>query len=125
MIEAAFDEDLVSLDIINRKYVKEQYDDGGLVQMAKPNWLDDYRESYAAKDKPEVEPEPSAPERFAFPSRSSYPSFERESPQAPARPVQPILTIRNTTPKIGRNDPCWCGSGKKYKKCHLGKDTAR
>jgi preprotein translocase subunit SecA len=23
--------------------------------------------------------------------------------------------------KIGRNDPCWCGSGKKYKKCH-GKD---
>ena len=19
---------------------------------------------------------------------------------------------------IGRNDPCWCGSGKKYKKCH-------
>ena len=22
------------------------------------------------------------------------------------------------TPKIGRNDPCWCGSGKKYKKCH-------
>ncbi|HJH15504.1 MAG TPA: SEC-C domain-containing protein, partial [Bilophila wadsworthia] len=21
--------------------------------------------------------------------------------------------------KIGRNDLCWCGSGKKYKKCHL------
>ena len=21
--------------------------------------------------------------------------------------------------KINRNDPCWCGSGKKYKKCHL------
>jgi preprotein translocase subunit SecA len=21
--------------------------------------------------------------------------------------------------KIGRNDPCWCGSGKKYKKCHF------
>lgn len=20
--------------------------------------------------------------------------------------------------KIGRNDPCWCGSGKKYKNCH-------
>ena len=20
--------------------------------------------------------------------------------------------------KLGRNDPCWCGSGKKYKKCH-------
>ena len=20
--------------------------------------------------------------------------------------------------QVGRNDPCWCGSGKKYKKCH-------
>ena len=26
--------------------------------------------------------------------------------------------------KPGRNDPCWCGSGKKYKKCHLGADRA-
>ena len=25
---------------------------------------------------------------------------------------------RPTHEKIGRNDPCWCGSGKKYKKCH-------
>jgi hypothetical protein len=25
-------------------------------------------------------------------------------------------------PKPGRNDPCWCGSGQKYKKCHLQKD---
>ncbi|WP_233261498.1 SEC-C metal-binding domain-containing protein [Vitiosangium sp. GDMCC 1.1324] len=25
----------------------------------------------------------------------------------------------------GRNDPCWCGSGVKYKKCHLGRDGAR
>ncbi|WP_319759553.1 SEC-C domain-containing protein [Maridesulfovibrio sp.] len=24
--------------------------------------------------------------------------------------------------KIGRNEPCWCGSGKKYKKCHLDRD---
>jgi hypothetical protein len=25
-------------------------------------------------------------------------------------------------PKPGRNDPCWCGSGKKYKKCHMASD---
>ena len=25
-------------------------------------------------------------------------------------------------PVLGRNDPCWCGSGKKYKKCHLESD---
>ncbi len=34
-------------------------------------------------------------------------------------------TFRRMTPKIGRNDPCWCGSGKKYKKCHLDKDEGR
>lgn len=27
------------------------------------------------------------------------------------------ISNRNSTPKIGRNDPCPCGSGKKYKKC--------
>ena len=26
--------------------------------------------------------------------------------------------VVNTEPKIGRNDPCYCGSGKKYKNCH-------
>ncbi|QOJ30933.1 MAG: SEC-C domain-containing protein [Gammaproteobacteria bacterium] len=31
---------------------------------------------------------------------------------APAEPY------RRKTPKLGRNDPCHCGSGKKYKKCH-------
>lgn len=25
-------------------------------------------------------------------------------------------------PKLGRNQPCWCGSGRKYKKCHLNAD---
>ena len=25
-------------------------------------------------------------------------------------------------PQPGRNDLCWCGSGKKYKKCHLNED---
>jgi uncharacterized protein YecA (UPF0149 family) len=32
---------------------------------------------------------------------------------------QPIETVRRDGPKIGRNDPCPCGSGKKYKKCCL------
>jgi preprotein translocase subunit SecA len=26
---------------------------------------------------------------------------------------------------LGRNDPCWCGSGKKYKHCHMKADRAR
>ena len=31
-----------------------------------------------------------------------------------------IKTVRNKGPKVGRNAPCPCGSGKKYKKCHGG-----
>ena len=31
-------------------------------------------------------------------------------------------TYRREKPKVGRNDPCHCGSGKKYKKCHLLSD---
>ena len=33
---------------------------------------------------------------------------------AAARPSQPVHTAQ----KVGRNDPCPCGSGLKYKKCH-------
>jgi preprotein translocase subunit SecA len=46
-----------------------------------------------------------------------------QSPEA-AAPVEapeiqlPKVTIRREAPKVGRNDPCPCGSGKKYKQCH-------
>jgi preprotein translocase subunit SecA len=35
-------------------------------------------------------------------------------PQAPEKPQ----TFVRDGEKVGRNDPCPCGSGKKYKKCH-------
>ena len=40
-----------------------------------------------------------------------------------AKPGEPQAAepVRRDRPKVGRNDPCPCGSGKKYKKCH-GKD---
>lgn len=28
-------------------------------------------------------------------------------------------------PDLGRNEHCWCGSGRKYKACHLAKDARR
>jgi len=41
----------------------------------------------------------------------------------PAPPPRPAPAPRTPTgEKIGRNDPCYCGSGKKYKKCHLLQD---
>jgi preprotein translocase subunit SecA len=33
-------------------------------------------------------------------------------------------TVRRQEPKVGRNDPCPCGSGKKYKKCHGANEGA-
>ena len=30
-----------------------------------------------------------------------------------------------TERKLGRNDPCWCGSGKKHKRCHLDREYQR
>jgi len=32
---------------------------------------------------------------------------------------------KKATISLGRNDSCWCGSGKKYKKCHLEVDEEK
>jgi preprotein translocase subunit SecA len=34
------------------------------------------------------------------------------------RQAAPVGADAAPNVKIGRNDPCWCGSGKKYKRCH-------
>ena len=34
-------------------------------------------------------------------------------------------TMRKTGQELGRNDLCWCGSGKKYKNCHMKSDQAQ
>jgi preprotein translocase subunit SecA len=36
---------------------------------------------------------------------------------AGAGDYEPVQRVQRTGDKIGRNDPCPCGSGKKYKKC--------
>jgi preprotein translocase subunit SecA len=58
-------------------------------------------------------------------AESVIPAFAG-GPKAGAEPPQPartggddvVRTIKHDGPKVGRNDPCPCGSGKKYKKCH-------
>jgi preprotein translocase subunit SecA len=60
---------------------------------------------------------------FAGASRAAAPQAQQASPFAP-KPARtggddaPVKTVRREEPKVGRNDPCPCGSGKKYKKCH-------
>ena len=55
------------------------------------------------------------------------PAFARAAAAAAGQKPRPartggddaiVRTVRRDTPKVGRNDPCPCGSGKKYKKCH-------
>ena len=40
------------------------------------------------------------------------------SPGSPPAVPSQTRTVQRDVPKVGRNDPCPCGSGKKYKKCH-------
>jgi len=40
------------------------------------------------------------------------------SARGPAAPLPKNEPVERHDPKVGRNDPCPCGSGKKYKKCH-------
>jgi len=51
--------------------------------------------------------------------------FKHENPDSPLRredekaeDADAAQPFRREGPKLGRNDPCWCGSGKKYKHCH-------
>jgi preprotein translocase subunit SecA len=72
-----------------------------------------------------------AEEAFATPSGAGAAELaagEGAGPQGPTPPsggqaggdgADVVETVvKSDREKIGRNDPCWCGSGKKYKKCH-------
>jgi preprotein translocase subunit SecA len=72
----------------------------------------------------------SGPSENPAPSPFGAPRPPQAAPRGPQN--QPprvggddvIKTVRRDQPKVGRNDPCPCGSGKKYKKCHGQQDAA-
>jgi preprotein translocase subunit SecA len=50
---------------------------------------------------------------------SEYKRATKFKPAAPGgKPITQFGTITRNRPKVGRNDPCPCGSGKKAKQCH-------
>jgi preprotein translocase subunit SecA len=59
-----------------------------------------------------------------------HPASGRLNPSTGNRALEPdesapsiqLTPQRREAPKVGRNDPCPCGSGKKYKSCH-GRDA--
>jgi preprotein translocase subunit SecA len=66
---------------------------------------------------------PPAAESVAPPTEPGYPAERpggRGSPEAAGRGARPTPASAPVVagPKVGRNDPCHCGSGKKFKKCH-------
>ncbi|NLZ77556.1 MAG: preprotein translocase subunit SecA, partial [Spirochaetales bacterium] len=66
---------------------------------------------------PQKEPYRRAPARHkVVESHSQQLAFTHEGP-LPAKENR-VATVRRDGPKVGRNDPCPCGSGKKYKHCH-------
>jgi preprotein translocase subunit SecA len=67
------------------------------------------------------EPKTEPVSAFGAPARSPLPAAglpQRAAPPRVGGDDAPVSTVRRDEPKVGRNDPCPCGSGKKYKKCH-------
>jgi preprotein translocase subunit SecA len=59
-----------------------------------------------------------AAEPWAAPQRAQAPRPQTPQPARVGGDDALPKTVRRDEPKVGRNDPCPCGSGKKYKKCH-------
>jgi preprotein translocase subunit SecA len=61
----------------------------------------------------------SAPRNLVFndPGEATSAFRNAERPEARGGGTE-VVTVRREGKKVGRNDPCPCGSGKKYKKCH-------
>jgi len=55
----------------------------------------------------------------AGPTAAAQAFEDRELAPEELEPVRAVEQRRvGEAEQIGRNDPCWCGSGKKFKKCH-------
>jgi preprotein translocase subunit SecA len=59
--------------------------------------------------------QPSAVAMAAAASGGDAEAYEEQEPEAAAQVQQRRV---DESEQVGRNDPCWCGSGKKFKKCH-------
>jgi hypothetical protein len=63
--------------------------------------------------------ERSTPRNLSFNNPGEAPSaFAKAEPAEAKGGADAVQTVRREGKKVGRNDPCPCGSGKKYKKCH-------
>jgi len=89
-------------------------DDGGVVAARPIPRPAARRATQMTLNNPGAEPVPA----FAGASRSSAAAVAQAPAPARTGGDDVVKTVRREEPKVGRNDPCPCGSGKKYKKCH-------
>jgi preprotein translocase subunit SecA len=65
-----------------------------------------------------MENQPSALQEVAAASGASAVDVAAAAAAGPGNGEVVETVVKDDKENIGRNDPCWCGSGKKYKKCH-------
>jgi preprotein translocase subunit SecA len=65
-----------------------------------------------------LENQPSALQEVAAASGASAVDVAAAAAAGPGNGEVVETVVKDEKENIGRNDPCWCGSGKKYKKCH-------
>lgn len=80
---------------------------------------DEVREQRQVARAPQPALQANKPAYTSSSSAAPQAALQPGMPQAPAPHVSPV----HVKPKVGRNDPCPCGSGKKFKSCH-GKEEA-
>jgi preprotein translocase subunit SecA len=96
------------------EYKKEGYDlFAGMMQRVKSDALERLFRVQAVKHE-EGEPAPAAPPPPPPVISRPQPTLTLNRGEAAEAP----RTVERVDDKVGRNDPCPCGSGKKYKKCH-------
>lgn len=90
-----------------------------------PNLVADLEALFAmiGRPVPRVVAETAAPKANPFFSKSSKPTARVKMPVTVETPAAkpavrpPVAPLKRPAGRVGRNDPCSCGSGKKYKKC--------
>jgi preprotein translocase subunit SecA len=110
------------------EYKKEAYTlFEGLVHDVREDFVQRLFRVQLAPEVSQVVPQPRAPrvtqtqhaDAQAFGAAGAAAGDEEPAPRAAGGATAPAAPRVHAGPVVGRNDPCPCGSGKKYKKCHM------
>lgn len=104
LIQQAFEEDRVDELVVEMRDVEEKFGLPTSGTTRKPR-VDEFSQPQEAEDFEDIAP-------VARAENAENKDWNEDVPEASVPYVKPV--------KLGRNEPCWCGSGKKFKQCHGG-----